>query len=64
MVLSDIEYNYYKNQYERAKCNICSDGLNRINSISSLNITSKFATFDLGRIEEINFCPKCGRKLR
>lgn len=45
-------------------CNICSNGENSINSISLINVTSKYATFDLGLDENVRFCPRCGRKLK
>jgi len=46
------------------KCNLCKNDNNfKINFISGMNCTSSYATFDLGMIHNINFCPECGRKL-
>ena len=54
--------------YERstkltAPCSLCNDGQVRINSISTMNITSQWATYDIGRLDQVNFCPKCGMRL-
>ena len=54
--------------YERstkltAPCSLCNDGQVRINSISTMNITSQWATYDIGRLDKVNFCPKCGKRL-
>ena len=55
--------NYERNISETPICNICNNGKNKINSISTMNISSKWATFDLGMLNEVNFCPKCGKRL-
>ena len=54
--------------YERstkltAPCSLCNDGQVRINSISTMNITSQWVTYDIGRLDQVNFCPKCGMRL-
>ena len=54
--------------YERstkltAPCSLCNEGQVRINSISTMNITSQWATYDVGRLDKVNFCPKCGKRL-
>ena len=54
--------------YERstkltAPCSLCNDGKVRINSISTMNITSQWAMYDVGRLDNVNFCPKCGKRL-
>lgn len=55
--------NYERNIKLTPICNVCNDGQNRINSINAINISSQWATFDLGRLDEVNFCPKCGKRL-
>lgn len=45
-------------------CELCKNGENIINFIMGANITSKYAVYDLGMIENVKFCPMCGRKLR
>ena len=54
--------------YERitkltAHCSLCNDGQVRINFISAMNVTSRYATYDLGRLDKVKFCPKCGKRL-
>lgn len=45
-------------------CDLCKNDNNfRINFISGMNCTSSYATFDFGLIDDIQFCPRCGRKL-
>lgn len=46
-----------------APCSVCNDGQVRINFISAMNVTSRYATYDLGRLDKVNFCPKCGKRL-
>ena len=38
-----------------APCSLCNDGQVRINSISTMNITSQWATYDIGRLNQVNF---------
>jgi hypothetical protein len=46
------------------KCSVCKGDINfKINFISGMNCTSSYATFDLGRTNNIKFCPECGRRL-
>lgn len=53
-----------KKQEDSKTCSLCrNDKKFKINSISIMNCTSSYATFDLGRIEDIRFCPRCGRQL-
>ena len=53
-----------KEQGNNKTCSLCkNDEKFKINSISTMNCTSRYATFDLGRMEDIGFCPSCGRKL-
>ena len=48
----------------KSKCDLCRDDKKfKINFISGMNCTSSYATFDLGKTNNIKFCPKCGRKL-
>ena len=48
----------------KSKCDLCKDDKKfKINFISGMNCTSSYATFDLGKTNNIKFCPKCGRKL-
>lgn len=44
-------------------CGLCRNGENKINFISGANITSYCATFDVGLIKNVNFCPVCGKPL-
>lgn len=45
-------------------CSLCKNDKNfKINFISSMNCTSSYATFDLGRVYNARFCPECGRRL-
>lgn len=46
------------------ECSLCRNGESRINSISLINITSKWARYDLGRVDDVRFCPCCGRRLK
>ena len=47
-----------------SECTLCkNDKKFKINSISTMNCTSRYATFDLGRMDDVKFCPQCGRKL-
>ena len=55
--------NYERNTKLTVPCSLCNDGQVRINSISIINITSKLATYDLDRLDKVNFCPKCGKRL-
>ena len=48
---------------EAENCTLCNNDDNRIVTIYGLNILSKFAIYDIGKLEDINYCPKCGRKL-
>lgn len=52
-----------KNMKLTMPCSLCNDGQVKINYISTMNITSQWSTYDLGRLEEVNFCPKCGKIL-
>lgn len=42
---------------------LCNNGDNKIVAIYGLNILSKYALYDIGKLEDINYCPKCGRRL-
>lgn len=55
--------NYERNIKLTVPCSLCNDGQVRINSISTINITSKLTTYDLDRLDKVNFCPKCGKRL-
>jgi hypothetical protein len=48
---------------EVENCTLCNNGDNKIVAIYGLNILSKYAIYDIGKLEDINYCPKCGRKL-
>lgn len=54
---------YEKNMKLIVPCSLCNDGQVKINYISTMNITSQWSTYDLGRLNEVNFCPKCGKIL-
>ena len=45
------------------QCKLCHDGTVIINSIFGLSMTSRYSTYDIGTLEDIRFCPKCGRKM-
>lgn len=46
------------------RCTLCKGDRNfKINFISGMNCTSSYATFDLGKTNNIKFCPECGRQL-
>ena len=46
-------------------CVLCKNDKNfKINFISGMNCSSTHAVFDLGRLDQVEYCPKCGRKLR
>lgn len=44
----------------KRECDLCSRG--KINWIFGCNITSRYATYDLGRFTP-KFCPECGKRL-
>lgn len=49
---------------DKTECSLCKNDKNfKINFISGMNCTSSYSTFDFGMINDIKFCPKCGRKL-
>lgn len=55
---------YPDEEFKDEKCSLCRGDKNfKINSISTMNCTSSYATFDLGRMNNIKFCPECGRQL-
>lgn len=55
--------NYERNTKLTVPYNLCNDGQARINFISTINITSKWSIYDVGRLDQVNFCPKCGKRL-
>lgn len=60
----EVREKVLKEQENSKTCSLCkNDKKFKINSISTMNCTSSYAKFDLGRIEDIRFCPRCGRKL-
>lgn len=48
----------------RKYCSLCNNGENSINSISGLTITSPYSIYDLGWLDDVEYCPCCGRKLK
>lgn len=46
------------------ECSLCGNGDVIINHISGMNVTSKWARYDLGGVDNVRFCPCCGRKLK
>ena len=48
----------------RKHCSLCNDGKNSINFISGLTMTSPYSIYDLGRLDDVEYCPCCGRKLK
>lgn len=48
----------------RKHCSLCNNGENSINSISGLTITSPYSIYDLGWLDDVEYCPCCGRKLK
>lgn len=55
--------NYERSTKLSTPCSLCNDGKVKINFISTMNVTSQWSTYDLGRLDEVNFCPKCGKRL-
>ena len=49
---------------KRKYCSLCNNGENSINSISGLTITSPYSIYDLGWLDDVEYCPCCGRKLK
>ena len=56
----DIVDTILKTKVEPPKCTICGRG--KINFIAGLNLTSEYATYDLGMFKP-QYCPMCGKKL-
>lgn len=66
-VISDINHEcteYPEKEFKNEKCNLCKgDKKFKINFIMGMNCTSRYAVFDLGRMDDVKFCPECGRRL-
>lgn len=48
----------------RKHCLLCNNGRNSINFISGLTMTSPYSIYDLGHLDDVEYCPCCGRKLK
>lgn len=49
---------------KRKHCSLCNDGENSVSFISGLTILSPYSIYDLGRLDDVEYCPGCGRKLK
>lgn len=48
----------------RKHCSLCKNGENSIQYISGLTMRSPYSVYDLGGLDDIKYCPCCGRKLK
>lgn len=49
---------------KRKHCSLCKNGENSIQYISGLTMRSPYSVYDLGGLDDIKYCPCCGRKLK
>lgn len=57
-------YALWEQKPQKYDCTLCYDGGSKIRYISGMNMQSKYACYDIGRVENVKFCPRCGRKLK